>query len=129
MEAIQNNLSVFAYQGEQISFQRGNCIMVNATEMAKPFKKQPSDWLRLKQTNEFINAIASVRGIPRTALIQAVRGGNGEQGTWFHEDVAIEYARWLNPQIAIWCNDRIKELMRYGMTATPQTIDNILADL
>ncbi len=128
MEAIQNNLSVFAYQGEQISFQRGNCIMVNATEMAKPFKKQPSDWLRLKQTNEFINAIASVRGIPRTALIQVVRGGNGEQGTWFHEDVAIEYARWLNPQIAIWCNDRIKELMRYGMTATPQTIDNILAD-
>ena len=119
---------IFQYNGNPITFQIGEATMVNATEMAKPFKKQPSDWLRLKQTNEFINAIASVRGIPRTALIQVVRGGNGEQGTWFHEDVALEFARWLSPQFAIWCNDRIKELMKFGMTATPQTIDNILAD-
>jgi len=40
----------------------------------------------------------------------------------------LEFARWLSPQFAIWCNDRIKELMRYGMTATTQTIDSILAD-
>ena len=45
-----------------------------------------------------------------------------------HEDVALEFARWLSPEFAIWCNDRIKELLRHGMTATPQTIDAIIAD-
>lgn len=45
-----------------------------------------------------------------------------------HEDVAIEFARWLSPAFAIWCNDRIKELMKYGITATETTIDSIIAD-
>jgi phage antirepressor YoqD-like protein len=45
-----------------------------------------------------------------------------------HEDVALEFARWLSPAFAIWCNDRIKELLTFGLTATPQTIDSILAD-
>ena len=32
-----------------------------------------------------------------------------------HEDVAMEFARWLSPKFAIWCNDRIKELARNGV--------------
>jgi len=40
------------------------------------------------------------------------------QGTWLHEDVALEFARWLSPAFAIWCNDRIKELLKHGATAT-----------
>lgn len=28
-----------------------------------------------------------------------------------HEDVALEFARWLSPRFAIWCNDRVKELI------------------
>ena len=31
-----------------------------------------------------------------------------------HEDVAMEFARWLSPEFAIWCNDRIKELLLTG---------------
>lgn len=33
-----------------------------------------------------------------------------------HEDVALEFARWLSPAFAIWCNDRIKELLTTGVT-------------
>lgn len=33
-----------------------------------------------------------------------------------HEDVAMEFARWLSPAFAIWCNDRIKELLTQGVT-------------
>ena len=33
-----------------------------------------------------------------------------------HEDVALEFARWLSPAFAIWCNDRIKELLLNGQT-------------
>jgi hypothetical protein len=37
-----------------------------------------------------------------------------------HEDVALEFARWLSPAFAIWCNDRIKEiLMGKSITMKP----------
>ena len=101
--------------------------MVNATEMAKPFNKVTKDWLKTAQTKEYLDILSKGRKIPLTDLVQVTKGG-ANPGTWFHEDVALEFARWLSPQFAIWCNDRIKELIKYGMTATSQTIDNILAD-
>lgn len=115
---------IFQYNGNPITFQIGEATMVNATQMAKPFSKRPGKWLELPSTKEFILALQTIRF--SDSLIKTLEGKNG--GTWFHEDVALEFARWLSPQFAIWCNDRIKELMRYGMTATTQTIDSILAD-
>lgn len=121
---------VFQYNGSSITFQIGKATMVNATEMAKPFGKFPWKWLELPSTKEYIRALSENRSLAYNQLVVSVKGGNdtSKRGNWFHEDVALEFARWLSPQFAIWCNDRIKELMRYGMTATTQTIDSILAD-
>ena len=99
--------------------------MVNATEMAKAFGKLVGNWLRLKTTTEFVDALSTDIQIPISALIQVVKGGNGEQGTWMHEDVALEFARWLSPTFAIWCNKRIKELLQYG-TATQPTLEQMI---
>lgn len=38
----------------------------------------------------------------------------------------MEFARWLSPAFAIWCNDRIKELLQYGMTATQSTLEQMI---
>lgn len=122
-----NDSKTFIYEGSPVTFQIGEATMVNATEMAKPFGKTTKDWLRTKQSKEFIHSLSDVRHISLTELVQTKQGGNA-QGTWMHEDVALEFARWLSPQFAIWCNDRIKELMKFGITATPQTIDSVLAD-
>lgn len=100
--------------------------MVNATEMAKPFGKLAKDWLSNKSTKEFLSTLSSVRTIPLTALVEIKQGGNKEQGTWMHEDVAMEFARWLSPAFAIWCNDRIKELLTIGMTATQPTLEQMI---
>lgn len=118
---------VFSYNNNPITFQIGEATMVNATEMAKPFGKLVKDWLKNNQTKEFISTLSTVRNILLTDLVKVKQGGTA-QGTWLHEDVALEFARWLSPSFAIWCNDRIKELMRYGMTATPSTIDALLND-
>lgn len=40
-----------------------------------------------------------------------------------HEDVALEFARWLSPAFAIWCNDRIKELLLTGKASIPSRSD------
>lgn len=118
---------VFSYDNNPITFQLGEATMMNATEMAKPFGKRPVDWLRYQQSQEYINELSKVRNITLERLVQVTKGGV-HSGTWLHEDVALEFARWLSPSFAIWCNDRIKELMRYGMTATPSTIDALLND-
>ena len=98
--------------------------MVYATEMAKTLGKQPSDWTRTKQAKAFLRTLSSVAGIPATELIVVRQGINNEQGTWMHKDVAIEFARWLSPDFATWWNDRIMELMRHGVTATPSTLED-----
>lgn len=116
----------FNFNGNEITFQIGNDeVMVNATEMAKPFGKQVFDWRRLPSTIAFMEAIKETKGFSRS-LVETVEGRNG--GTWIHEDVALEFARWLSPAFAIWCNDRIKELLKIGFTATPQTLENIIND-
>ena len=100
--------------------------MVNATEMAKSFRKTPKDWLRNNSSQEFISTLSAVRQICLTELVVVQQGGNGEQGTWMHEDVALEFARWLSPKFAIWCNDRIKELLSTGV-ATVGNDDEAIA--
>lgn len=92
--------------------------MVNATEMAKSFGKTTKDWLRTNASLEFINSLSAVRQICPSQLVVVKKGNSNEfeQGTWMHEDVALEFARWLSPAFAIWCNDRIKELLTQGVT-------------
>lgn len=116
----------FDYKGSEISFISGDSVMINATQMAKPFGKLVGDWVRLKSTTEFMKALSTDMQIHISALIQTVKGGNGEQGTWMHEDVALEFARWLSPAFAIWCNKKIKELMRTGV-ATVSNDDEAIA--
>lgn len=121
-----NQVQIFQYNGNPISFQKGNSVMVNATEMAKPFGKLTKDWLSNKSTKEFLSTLSAVRTIPLTELVNVKQGGNCEQGTLMHEDVALEFARWLSPAFAIWCNDRIKELMQTGV-ATVRNDDEAIA--
>lgn len=107
-----NVLTTFSYAGSKISFAAESGVRVNATQMAKPFKKTPKDWLRTDAAKEFITTLSAVRQICLTELVVTLQGGiPQEQGTWMHEDVALEFARWLSPKFAIWCNDRIKELL------------------
>lgn len=108
------NYQDFIYNGNKVTFSEGQSMMINATEMAKQFGKLPKDWLRLKSTENFLSELSAVRKIPLTGLVYKKQGGSGEQGTWMHKDVAIEFARWLSPMFAIWCNDRIEELLTKG---------------
>ena len=52
---------IYNYNGTDITFLSGNGdVMVNATEMAKPFGKQPSDWTKTKSSQEFIDSLSAV---------------------------------------------------------------------
>ena len=124
MEALQ----IFNYQDEAISFKNENgSTYINATEMAKPFGKQPAFWLRTDQAKKIIAAISTMHICKVESLLQVVNGGEG-RGTWMHEDVALVFSQWLSPEFYLWCNDRIKELMKHGITATTEMAERIMND-
>lgn len=116
---------IFQYNGSPITFQKGDSVMVNATEMAKPFGKRCNDFLSSKSTKELIVSLSAKTGISATGLVSVNQGGNN-QGTWLHEDLALIFAQWLSPDFYLWCNDRIKELLQYGMTATQPTLEQMI---
>lgn len=119
--AGQTAIQTFNYEGSPVSFSQGEGVKVNATEMAKPFRKRPSKWLELPSTKDFLSRLQTIR--KSDSLIQTIEGKNG--GTWMHEDVALEFARWLSPDFAIWTNDRIKELLREGVATVSDDDDTI----
>lgn len=116
----------YSYKGTPISFSNTDGVMINATEMAKPFGKQVTKWTNTQTAKDFIQELSEVRNCTSADLVRVVKGGNKQQGTWMHEDVALEFARWLSPKFAIWCNDRIKELLSSGV-ATVSDDDDIIA--
>ena len=120
-----NENQIFQYNGSPITFQKGDSVMVNATEMAKPFGKRTNDFLSSKSTNELICSLSVKTGISATELVIVNQGGRN-QGTWLHEDLALIFAQWLSPDFYLWCNDRIKELLTHGITATQPTLEQII---
>ena len=126
-----SNLLKYAYQGSEVTFSNGDNVMVNATQMAKAFGTKPADWLRNEQAQRMINAIAVSQKCDTADLVVVKQGGNNpeERGTWMHEDVALEFARWLSPSFAIWCNDRIKELIKNGVSDIRETPQDYLSAL
>jgi hypothetical protein len=72
---------------------------VNATQLSKAYfeatgkRRQPNDWLRLERTKETLAHLSTVTGIPVTALVRTVQGGNdlSQQGTYLHPRLSIRF--------------------------------------
>ena len=121
-----SGISNFDYEGQSISFEfsDGN-KMVNATQMAKPFKKRVSNFLRLNETKRFVELLETRYSdvsigkddAPKEVL-RVVKGGEPHlQGTWMDEKLALKFAAWLSPAFELWVYDRIQELLLTGKTA------------
>lgn len=130
---MSNITYTYSYQSAPVSFSRGDEVMINATQMARAFKKRPNDYLSLPSTIELLKAITRKSGNSEYQAVTTKPGSpeNGG-GTWMTETVALDFAQWLSVDFRLWCNDRIKELMRDGVTTTAtddQTIAKAMAIL
>ena len=98
--------------------EKKDASLINATKMLECFPgKKMNNFLRNQATKDYINAASRNSGIPVSELLVVVKGGNDKnsQGTWMHKNLALEFARWLSPDFAIWCNRKIKELLTNGV--------------
>lgn len=102
--------------------------MISLTDMWKaaggPKNDDPAQWTRLPKTQLFIEVIEETLNmgkshIKNTSKMTDFKGGNfpllktkrgrSGGGTWAHWQIALAYAKYLNPQFHMQCNQWIKE--------------------
>jgi hypothetical protein len=86
-----------------------------ATALCKASGKLVGNWLRLKETKEFIKNLEKNDIHIHTSgkLIEIYKGGNDKynQGTWIHPDLGIQLAQWCSVNFAHQVSKWIKELI------------------
>ncbi len=99
------------YDGMQVDFTGDGWF--NATAVAAKFGKRPVDWLKLPETKRYIAALAKRGNVKESHFARTRRGGRmGEAGTWLHPKLGVAFARWLDLDFAIWCDEQIDRLLR-----------------
>lgn len=93
------------YQGLKVSFTDDGWF--NATQAAARFEKEPAQWMRLPGTLAYLNALQRKYG--KNTYLKTRRGAAG--GTWLHPKLAVAFARWLDDDFAVWCDDQIDQLI------------------
>ena len=81
----------------------------NATDMAAIYGKKVHDYLRLPVTTELIAALCDVHNAGKSRFIKSKRGKNG--GTWLSQDLAVDFAAWLDVRFRIWMLKTITDLL------------------
>lgn len=106
---------ICAFEENPITFALGknNGMMINATEMAKPFGKKVEAFMRNESTIEFVNeALKSENsrflGIKDDSDLVDSRQ---KSGTWMHRILALKFAAWLNPAFELWVYSTIENLL------------------
>ena len=106
---------ICAFEENPITFalEKNNGMMINATEMAKPFGKKVEAFMRNESTIEFINeALKSENsrflGIQEESDLVDSRQ---KSGTWMHRILALKFAAWLNPAFELWVYSTIENLL------------------
>lgn len=100
------------FNGAEIQFNDSGFF--NATKAAENFGKRVDHWLSNKETGEYI---AKLNTRIHGDLIITKRGRNG--GTWLHPKLGVVFARWLDVEFAIWCDEQIDNIIH----GTPEQTD------
>ena len=110
-----SNVAIFNYNNQVIT--RRNDGFVNLTQMCQANGKRLDHWKALKATNAYIAELQV--NYPESRVVYSEEGVNG--GTWGHPSLAINLARWISPEFAVWCDGHIFNLMSGNVViAQPQ---------
>lgn len=93
----------------------------NATKVAEKFGKEPYEWLRSPDTVAYLAALERKHGGDgqklskpgKSRFVLTRRGGRvADMGTWMHPKLGVPFARWLDVDFAIWCDEQIEAILR-----------------
>jgi hypothetical protein len=143
------NLITREFNGKKIRQREDGYI--SATDICQASGKRMNNWLRLKSTEEYLEALSDDLGIPvvgtnthcadsditnylieinKSYLIEINVGGSLENnGSWVHRLVAIELAGWCSVRLRIQCNKWVEELLTKGYVIKSDVTSEQLEDL
>jgi len=115
-----DNLLQKTYLGKQFIFTSDGWI--NATQTLKVLTTKRLDgFMKSKYFKEYLNAFCKYHQLKYEDVVKTVKGNFGksdptkrgitQQGTYFHPDLVVLFARWINPDFAVWCDDIIKQIL------------------
>ena len=115
-------MNILTYNEQQINQREDG--YVNGTQMAKANNVLIADWLRLKATTAYIEALSHNMGIPINSTVTVQKEGfPAKKTTWLHPLAAIAFGQWISPQFHVWCNRHIKTLIETGKTELQPQFD------
>ena len=75
----------------------------DATAMCQANGKLWGHYFRSDRTTDYITALADATALqPAQLVITTTTGPNHLRGTWIHPRIAVDLARWISPQFAVW---------------------------
>ena len=110
------DLIVKEYLGNTIQFKmvEGH-VYANANKMAEGFggSQKLKDWKRSENTKRYIGALEAKWKFSTPVIDTKIGGLNGGE-TWIHEKLILNFARYLNVEFELWCDEQITTLLREG---------------
>ncbi len=119
-----NSIKTVSFGNFPVSFQNNGYL--NATVVAAHFNRRVGNYLKSERTQEYIAALAEKLSVtPKRATednqIVIIKQGGTEQGTWLHPKLAVDFARWLDPKFAVWCDEQIEQILSGSPKLEAQT--------
>lgn len=120
-------LKPYVHNGKSIQIPFLSDAFFNATVAAKAFGKTPKDWLRTEDTKSYIDAVRRKCLTEQNQIVKVVQGGSpDEQGTWLHPKLGIAFARWLNPDFAVWADEQVETILLGNQSQLPRNFAEAL---
>jgi len=119
-----SHIKTVSFGNFPVSFQNNGYL--NATVVAAHFNRRVGNYLKSERTQEYISALAEKLSVtPKRATednqIVIIKQGGTEQGTWLHPKLAVDFARWLDPKFAVWCDEQIEQILSGSPKLETQT--------
>lgn len=125
---MSNNSSIVSLQYDKVEIQiRNSDGFVNLTQMCKDYGKRLDVYLKSQEIKDFISRLEGklnshqsvvVSKSPFSSVIEKKEGRGG--GTWGNPLLALEIARKLDTDFAIWATAHIFVLGKDGVTRLDQ---------
>jgi hypothetical protein len=93
---------------------------VNATAMAKANGKEWHNYFQTDRATTYLEALSRNLEIQVTSLYFAKPG----EGTWIHPRVAVDFARWISPEFAVWMDGWFMESFQQPITPALTAVEN-----
>ena len=105
---------LFKFNDQNIEFLQGrDCVMVNATQMAKAFNKRIDFFLKAEHTKAFIRELEfpPFGGNSKPLKHDEIIKSKGKSGTYMHRVLALKFAAWLDPKFEVWVFSTIDKIL------------------